>query len=466
MALEITSINRKFEGEIRFKGRTYGIPFTLPGDLVQFQLVKVGKRGRKLVVDHIEKPETPVDPGFTLVEPDCPHHSQCGGCRARHILYEDQLRIKTSTIVEKMESEIGISPEILKAPLINHYRSRMDFVVEGQVVGLRGAGDYSRFIDIEHCLIQKEQANHALKIFREILQNYPGLGFRRSDYEGIIKYVTIRFGSTSGTMTLTLDKTNREKDSETCRKFIQSLENRLGEFTDSNGNPQFSLIETELDDPRTEVSSPPGGHIINGKNTYEEILGGEVFQVPYDSFFQPNPVAFDDILDWSVKTMKANHVTHDGSMVDLYCGAGVLSSILARNPGGFDRVIGMDFTESAIAGAPEHFSDLDISVDFRVADLNNPPADLFENSGAPLLIADPPRAGISPSLRKMIVKSKPAPFFLYISCNPDSQIPDLVELLKSYEPVAAYLVDPYPHTPHLEQAVLLRRRDDEQDTLN
>ena len=58
MALPIQHLNEKFEGEFEFKRKTFRVPYTLPGDLVQFQLRYRGPKHERFKVLHIEPAES------------------------------------------------------------------------------------------------------------------------------------------------------------------------------------------------------------------------------------------------------------------------------------------------------------------------------------------------------------------------------------------------------------------------
>ena len=47
---------------------------------------------------------------------------------------------------------------------------------------------------------------------------------------------------------------------------------------------------------------------------------------------------------------------------------------------------------------------------------------------------------------------------VYVSCNPATQARDLAEFDKDYKVTAVQPVDMFPHTPHVENVVLLERR--------
>jgi tRNA/tmRNA/rRNA uracil-C5-methylase (TrmA/RlmC/RlmD family) len=66
----------------------------------------------------------------------CPNPDVCGSCGWSHIPYEKQLQQKLSDIngslkIKKLELRVD---EIVPAPVTEHYRNRMDFVIEGRWV--------------------------------------------------------------------------------------------------------------------------------------------------------------------------------------------------------------------------------------------------------------------------------------------------------------------------------------------
>jgi 23S rRNA (uracil1939-C5)-methyltransferase len=452
MALPVERLNDKFEGEFAFRGRRHGVPFALPGDHVQFQMERRGRR-RAMKVIKIERADA--YPDLPLTDPFCAVYGRCGGCRAQHLDYDFGLRLKSDPIVETMRSRYDVTPEVHPVPAREGYRGRMDFVVDGSNVGLRPVGDYASFVDIERCPIQSDAANDIMSTFRALLKRFPDVAWSRADRTGVVKYITIRAGSADPIAVLTIDA--QGLTDANYLTFREELSRAV------------HLVETTTE-PSSEVSCPPGGTPISGDGTFAVSLGGRVFSVPYDAFFQPNPGAFNVLLDWSFSAvtdaLNANEVapagddaaTARGSLIDLYSGMGVLSALTVdRFPGRFAAVRGFDFTESAIARAKRIFSE-DMPLGFEALDLLSPPDDLFDSPPAPeLIIVDPPRAGMSPKLSKLLARKAPAPWILYISCNPRSQLQDLDMIRKVYQPRKACIVDCFPFTPHLEQAVLLER---------
>ncbi|MCB1171402.1 MAG: methyltransferase, partial [Leptospiraceae bacterium] len=216
---------------------------------------------------------------------------------------------------------------------------------------------------------------------------------------------------------------------------------------------------------KQELSCTPGGRAVLGSPHYQDELAGEVFDVPYDSFFQPNPDAFGLLLDKILEAAEPfihevgsegqgeqSQGKKEGSLVDLYCGAGILSRIVARRWPYLRHIKGYEFVQSAVDQATKLFSEAGLEASFEAVDLNQP-GSLELNSD--LLIADPPRAGLSPGLCQEIARTKPAKYMIYISCNPETQLRDLEILSQSYIPRTAILADCFPYTAHMEQAILL-----------
>jgi len=75
-----------------------------------------------------------------------------------------------------------------------------------------------------------------------------------------------------------------------------------------------------------------------------------------------------------------------------------------------------------------------------------------------LLIADPPRGGISKKGLGIIFSINPERF-IYVSCNPATLARDLKMITGSgYHIVRIVPFDLFPHTPHMEVIAYLKRK--------
>ena len=451
MALPVEKINASFEGEFTFQRKKYSVPFTLPGDLVQFRMIRKGRR-MSMEVLHIEKnPE--ITENIESAEPFCEAYGSCGGCRGQHFSYDYQFRLKSTPVLEKMKERFDIEIFGLPARKKSAHRHRMDFVVNGTVLGFRPAGDFSNYIDVELCPAQYEFSNQILKTLRDVLKKHP-VGYSREEKTGILKYATIRTGKT-GILILSYEKTNYDFNIAAVQEFENDLTNSLSLDFKTN----CSIVRC-FSDSGAELSVTSDGEIVTGSNQFEIELCGRIFSVPYDSFFQPNPEGFSELLDRTAEMLEKHLPAEKLHLIDLYSGAGVLSSILTEKfQGKFLSVYGCDSVSSSALLAKNNFNHFQGEAVFETWDLNQP---RYSNSHIldkknSLIVADPPRAGFSPALKKEILKSAEAEYILYISCNPSSQIRDMEDLKEKYTPVEGILADCFPQTPHLEQAVLLKK---------
>ena len=439
---------------MEFRHKKYSVPFALPGDLVQFKILRKGRKSKFQVV-HIEYAAEYPDYIVRSESPGCAHAGICGGCRSRHLDYDFQFEWKSRTIRETMEQEFQCTPALLPATNRSGFRNRMDYAVDGSRIGLRPPQDFETVLDLTECPVLRSPGPSLLAACRELLQKFPGAGWSRSENSGWLKYVTIRIGQESGVVVLTTAGEAGETDDS--RKLLEAL---IGKMQDQW--PALNLVET-VTDPGQELSCTPGGRALLGEATYKDSLCGFSFAVPYDSFFQPNPDAFsnlmESILGPTLDKLSLISSVHKRklSLLDLYCGAGVLSAVLAHRFSEWQEIRGYEFVDSAVNIARQEFARWPLDSNFYVTDLNNPPEDL--SLQADLIVMDPPRAGLSPALCKKIAETATAPLILYISCNPETQIRDLRILQTQYQPVTAVLADCFPFTAHMEQAILLTRKD-------
>ena len=74
-----------------------------------------------------------------------------------------------------------------------------------------------------------------------------------------------------------------------------------------------------------------------------------------------------------------------------------------------------------------------------------------------LVVADPPRAGLSPFVKKRLLALRPRGLLL-VSCDPATLARDLATLKAGYTIQSATLLDLFPGTHHVETMILLAAR--------
>ena len=84
--------------------------------------------------------------------------------------------------------------------------------------------------------------------------------------------------------------------------------------------------------------------------------------------------------------------------------------------------------------------------------------DFIAEHGHPdVIITDPPRAGMHQDVVDVILNAYPEKI-VYVSCNPATQARDLALMDAKYKVAKVQPVDMFPHTPHVENVVLLEKK--------
>ena len=124
------------------------------------------------------------------------------------------------------------------------------------------------------------------------------------------------------------------------------------------------------------------------------------------------------------------------------------------------KVIGIEYVPEAIEDAKvnSQINGIENTL-FFAGDMKDVLSDAFiaEHGRPDVIITDPPRAGMHPDVVKTILRAAPQRI-VYVSCNPATQARDLQLLDEQYRVVAVQPVDMFPHTPHVENVVLLTNK--------
>jgi 23S rRNA (uracil1939-C5)-methyltransferase len=84
--------------------------------------------------------------------------------------------------------------------------------------------------------------------------------------------------------------------------------------------------------------------------------------------------------------------------------------------------------------------------------------DFINRHGVPdLVITDPPRDGMHKDVVEQLLQLAPERI-VYVSCNPATQARDLALMDTVYKIEKVQPVDMFPHTHHVENVVLLKKR--------
>jgi 23S rRNA (uracil1939-C5)-methyltransferase len=195
--------------------------------------------------------------------------------------------------------------------------------------------------------------------------------------------------------------------------------------------------------------------LYKGDDHLEEQMEGLRFRIGPKSFYQTNT---RQALELYRIARDFAGLTGKEIVYDLYTGTGTIANFAASSS---LKVVGIEYIEDAVMDARinSQLNNIKNCV-FFAGDIKDVLTKKFmEINGHPdIVITDPPRAGMHEDVVKAIMSAAPSRI-VYISCNPSTQARDILYLSDKYEVVRVQPVDMFPHTHHVENAVLLNRRE-------
>ncbi len=187
-----------------------------------------------------------------------------------------------------------------------------------------------------------------------------------------------------------------------------------------------------------------------------------IFETMEDLRFKVGPKSF-----YQTNTDQAWHLysvarefaglTGNELVYDLYTGTGTIANFVARKA---RKVVGIEYVPEAIEDAKinSQVNGIENTIFFAGDMKEILTEDFITEHGRPdVIITDPPRAGMHPDVINVILQAQPKRI-VYVSCNPATQARDLQLMDADYKVTEVQPVDMFPHTPHVENVVLLERR--------
>lgn len=406
------------------KGRGVGpeglhVPFTYPGDTVEAVLINHRKKKGRLLKLIEGSPDRQAPP--------CPYFGRCGGCPWQGLKYEAQLKFKEARI----KTLFGDCRPIIPSPDEYGYRNRMDYAFGPEhTLGLKD--DRDNIIDLERCLLSTEQSNGLLARLRQFSVRHDLKEYDRG--QGLLRHVVIREGENIKNAVLNVITSN-------AGPF--PLETLWEELKDSVAGITWSVNLSPADRSYGDIQGTFGqDHLL-------ESLLDLKFRVPVQSFFQTNTRQAERLL----QVIKEFADLQGGETIfDLYAGTGSIGLSLADRA---HEVIGLEENEAAVElsrsnaelNGVKNFTALAGRVEAVIASLEKKPE---------VIILDPPRPGLHKKVIQELGKIS-APKIVYVSCNPTTQQADVAGLTAfGYRIEQSQPLDLFPHTPHIENVLLLR----------
>lgn len=437
------------------------VPFAVPGDVVDLQVRrKKHSYCEAEIIRFIKYSER-------RVKPFCQHFGICGGCKWQNIPYDEQLRMKQKQVYDQLTRIGKVNlPEfnqILGSVKTQGYRNKLEFgcsnrrwltqeeIASGSdftqmnAVGFHITGAFDKILPIEKCWLMDDLQNKIRNAIRDYAYEHDIVFYDIRRQCGLLRDIMVRNSDTGEWMVLIQFHYEKDEDEVIAKNLLQHIADSFPEITsllyvnNQKGNDTFNDLNIE---------------VFKGNDYIYETMDGLTFKVGAKSFYQTNTKQAYHL--YSVVRDFAN-LTGNELVYDLYTGTGTIANFVSRYA---KRVIGIEYVPEAIEDAIINSEINNISNTlFFAGDMKDILTESFisENGTPDIIITDPPRAGMHPDVVQTIIKTAPKRI-VYVSCNPATQARDLSLLDNLYEVVAVQPVDMFPHTPHVENVVLLNRR--------
>lgn len=437
------------------------VPFAVPGDVVDLQVRrKKHSYCEAEIIRFIKYSER-------RVKPFCQHFGICGGCKWQNIPYDEQLRMKQKQVYNQLTRIGKVNlPEfnqILGSVKTQGYRNKLEFgcsnrrwltqeeIASGSdftqmnAVGFHITGAFDKILPIEKCWLMDDLQNKIRNAIRDYAYEHDMIFYDIRKQCGLLRDIMVRNSDTGEWMVLIQFHYEKDEDEVIAKNLLQHIADSFPEITsllyvnNQKGNDTFNDLNIE---------------VFKGNDYIYETMDGLTFKVGAKSFYQTNTKQAYHL--YSVVRDFAN-LTGNELVYDLYTGTGTIANFVSRYA---KRVIGIEYVPEAIEDAKINSEINNISNTlFFAGDMKDILTESFisENGTPDIIITDPPRAGMHPDVVQTIIKTAPKRI-VYVSCNPATQARDLSLLDNLYEVVAVQPVDMFPHTPHVENVVLLNRR--------
>lgn len=389
-------------GILRKDGLVVFVPFTAPDELVEVKILEEKKQFAKARLLRI------IDSSPERKVPPCDHFGTCGGCQLQHIRYEKQLQIKKKFVQDALAriGKLAHIPafQIIEASKPYRYRNHITLQITNERFGYSSHWD-NTWLPIHHCPIfdaEESFFRHDLPAFLRAL-NPPNTHLK------IIKAASDQY----------------------VFSFYSALAPLAADILEKF--PFCQGIQAQ-------------GKCIAGNTTIcRQMLGINLEYTP--DFFMQNYIEQAENLYRYILSQAIG----SGQALDLYCGLGITSFLLAEK--GY-QTTGVELNHAAIQQAnklilhnpnipaPE-FIEGDCSLETKK----------FTKS-LDLVLVNPPKTGLSEQLIASLQAKKPRRI-IYTSCMPATLARDLAKLTTQYKLSALQSFDMFPETTHLETVAVL-----------
>ena len=450
------------------------VPFCVPGDVVDLQVVKKKhKYCEAKVVRFIKKSDV-------RQEPMCEHFGICGGCKWQNLPYEEQIKAKQKQVEDQLtrigKIELPEFRPIMGSVKTQEYRNKIEFGCSNKrwftaeelaqlpqkeddtvtslkerhaqnAIGFHITGAFDKIYPIKKCWLMDDLCNEIRNFVFEYADSHDYTFYDLREQHGLLRNMMIRNSNTGEWMLVFQFHYDEEGDEQRALELMQQVADKF---------PQISSLMYVDNQKGNDTINDLDLILFKGNDHIFELMEDLKFKVGPKSFYQTNTEQAYHL--YCVAREFAN-LTGDELVYDLYTGTGTIANFVAHKA---KKVIGIEYVPEAIEDAKVNSQVNNIeNTLFYAGDMKDILTnDFIAQHGRPdVIITDPPRAGMHPDVVNVILNAAPNRI-VYVSCNPATQARDLQLMDDHYKVAAVQPVDMFPHTPHVENVVLLEKRSD------
>jgi 23S rRNA (uracil1939-C5)-methyltransferase len=459
--ITITDVAAEGKSLARVGDMVVFVPFAVPGDVVDIQITKKRhKYSEGKVINFIKYSDK-------RVAPKCEHFGLCGGCKWQNLPYEEQLKAKQKQVFDQLSRigkiELPDFKDILGSNKIFEYRNKLEFgccnkrwltkeEIESadkfddlNAIGFHITGAFDKILPIEKCWLMDDLHNQIRNTIRDYAYKN-GISFYDIKNQcGLLRNIMIRNSNTGEWMVLIQFHYDKYDDKDIALALLKHISDEF---------PQITSLLYVNNQKCNDTIGDLDIEVFSGKDHIIETMNDLKFKVGPKSFYQTNTEQA-----FHLYTVVSDFANLSGKelVYDLYTGTGTIANFLARDA---RQVVGIEYVPEAIEDAKINSELNDINnTDFFAGDMKDILNSQFINThGIPdVIVTDPPRAGMHPDVVNVIIETQTKKV-IYVSCNPATQARDLALMDAYYKVIEVQPVDMFPHTPHVENVVLLERR--------
>ena len=364
----------------------------------------------------------------------CDYFPSCSGCKNQKKLFEQP---KHELLEKTFKKKIPFIVDV-----VTHYRHRAKLAIGGSSVDPK-IGLYQErsheILPIPSCPLHTKGMNEIIEVIRQAIVDSKASIYSEKSFKGLLRYVQIVQKRNAQEFQLAFS-VNMELSKAKVDPFFQKLIQMMGK----------NLVSLWINEKKTQdnvIFSPNWLHLYG-----QEMMMNPILNKPF--FFHPATFCQVHLPIYEMVLQKMRSWLYSKkNILELYAGVATIGKSLA------DLAIHIDcyeinpFSLAAFNRSQEEYHDKNV----RFYNLSS--EDFLESDEYEIVIADPPRKGMSDKVMKKIFQLKNVKELFLLYCDANSFLKDIKKLEENgfiLKEVESYLF--FPGSDHIEALRRLEKR--------